>query len=105
MPKPISRRELIRRLRKFGFVGPFVGGRHQFMERDRRRISIPNSHGKEIGSALLGEILHEIGVTSEEFENLKYKKRKFISAIESYGCRQNMTVVKIANAQSKRSPI
>lgn len=35
MPRwgPITRRELIRGLRKLGFEGPLSGGRHQFMVR------------------------------------------------------------------------
>ena len=70
MPKPISRRKLVQKLRKLGFVGPFSGGRHQFMERKVFRISIPNPHGKEVGSVLVVEIIKEVGITSEEFENL-----------------------------------
>ena len=70
MPKPVSRRELIRKFKKLGFVGPFIGGRHQFMERRGFKISIPNPHGKDIGSSLLSRILHDIEISSEEFEKL-----------------------------------
>jgi len=47
--KPVSRRELIRRLRSFGFEGPFSGGHHSFMKRGRLKLRIPNPHGKDIG--------------------------------------------------------
>lgn len=70
MPRPISRRELIRKLRKLGFVGPLSGGRHPYMGRGSQRISIPNPHGKDIGSVLLGRILHEIGVSLQDFEKI-----------------------------------
>lgn len=70
MPKPVSRRKLVQKLRKLGFVGPFSGGRHQFMERGNLRISVPSPHGKEIGAALIADLLREIRVTAEDFENL-----------------------------------
>jgi len=70
MPKPVNRRKLVRKLRQLDFVGPFSGGRHRFMQRGNLRISIPNPHGKELGSALVADILREIGITAEEFENL-----------------------------------
>ena len=71
MPKPVDRKKLIRRLRKLGFLGPFSGGRHQFMQRrDNVRVSIPNPHGRELGSALVAEILREVGITAKEFEKL-----------------------------------
>jgi len=70
MPKPVSRRELIQKLKRLGFVGPFTGGRHQFMERKGFKIIIPNPHGKDIGSSLLARILRDIEISSEEFESL-----------------------------------
>ena len=70
MPKPISRRELIKRLRTLGFVGPFSGGRHQFMEHKGFRLVIPNPHGKDIGSSLLSRIIRDVGISSKEWKNL-----------------------------------
>ena len=70
MPKPISRRKLIQKLSALGFVGPFSGGRHQFMERKDFRIAIPNPHGQDIGARLLQQILHELGISSDEFDEL-----------------------------------
>jgi predicted RNA binding protein YcfA (HicA-like mRNA interferase family) len=50
MPRlaPISRRELIRRLRELGFEGPYTGGRHEFMLRGDRRLILPNPHRGDI---------------------------------------------------------
>ena len=39
---PVSRRQLIAALRRLGFQGPYSGGKHQFMLRDDRVISVPN---------------------------------------------------------------
>ena len=41
---PVSHRELVKRLRKFGFAGPFAGGKHLFMVKGERRLAIPNPH-------------------------------------------------------------
>jgi predicted RNA binding protein YcfA (HicA-like mRNA interferase family) len=68
--KPVSRRELIRRLRELGFDGPFSGGHHEFMLRGTHRLIIPNPHRKEIGSDLLLRILKQAGVNREEWESI-----------------------------------
>lgn len=39
--KPCKRRNFIQRLRRFGFVGPFSGTRHQFMIYGQNRLTIP----------------------------------------------------------------
>ena len=65
MPKPIKRIDFIKKLKRFGFDGPFAGGKHQFMEKEDFRISVPDPHGKEISGGLLSKIirdLKEIGV-------------------------------------------
>lgn len=59
---PVSHQELVRRLRKIGFVGPLPGGKHLFMVRDELRLTIPNPHRGEIGPALLSRILKQAGV-------------------------------------------
>ena len=38
MPSSISRRELVRKFRSLGYLGPFSGRRHQFMIKERRRF-------------------------------------------------------------------
>jgi predicted RNA binding protein YcfA (HicA-like mRNA interferase family) len=65
---PVSRRDLIKRLRKLGAVGPFQGKRHQYMLRGIDTIIIPNPHhGEEIGVDLLSKILRDGGISREEW--------------------------------------
>ena len=70
MPKPISRKILIRKLKNLGFGGPFSGGKHQFMGRNEFKVFIPNPHGDDIGSVLLGRIFKEIKISEEDFNDL-----------------------------------
>lgn len=46
---PVSHQELIRRLKEFGFHGPYPGGKHLFMIKGNIRLTLPNPHRKEIG--------------------------------------------------------
>jgi predicted RNA binding protein YcfA (HicA-like mRNA interferase family) len=64
----ISRQELIRSLKKFGFIGPFPGTKHEYMVRRATRIILPNPHRSEIGPALLSEILKQAGISRKEWE-------------------------------------
>src|SRR5438093_5248627 len=47
--RPVSRRELIAALRRLGFQGPYSGGKHEFMVRGDRVLTIPNPHPGDIG--------------------------------------------------------
>ena len=40
---PCKRSDFIRRLRNFGFEGPFSGTRHQFMVHRQHRLAIPSN--------------------------------------------------------------
>ncbi|HKH50050.1 MAG TPA: type II toxin-antitoxin system HicA family toxin [Thermoanaerobaculia bacterium] len=64
---PISRRELVQRLRELGFEGPFIGGRHEFMVRGSVRLILPNPHRQEISTDLLSRILRQAGIEREEW--------------------------------------
>ena len=65
----IARRELIRKFRALGYIGPFSGGKHQFMVKGRQKIRIPNPHKRgEIGVGLLKEILRQANIKNEEWE-------------------------------------
>jgi predicted RNA binding protein YcfA (HicA-like mRNA interferase family) len=65
---PIPRKELITKLRKFGFDGPFRATKHQYMIKGNHKIFIPNPHGgKDVGIPLLKKIVKQIGITQEEF--------------------------------------
>ena len=53
---PISRKELIFKLKKFGFDGPFRATKHHYMIKEKHKIFIPNPHGsKDIGILLFKE--------------------------------------------------
>lgn len=69
MPKisPCSRVELIRKLRKLGFEGPFGGGKHSYMKRGKYRQIIPNPHGKGVSSEFVREILKQAEITVNEW--------------------------------------
>jgi predicted RNA binding protein YcfA (HicA-like mRNA interferase family) len=64
---PVSRRELIKRLKKIGFAGPYSGPDHAFMVRGINRIRIPNPHKQEISIRLLAEILREGCISREDW--------------------------------------
>ena len=64
---PISRRELVQRLRELSFEGPFTGGRHEFMVRGSVRLTLPNPHRQEISADLLSRILRQAGIEREEW--------------------------------------
>jgi predicted RNA binding protein YcfA (HicA-like mRNA interferase family) len=69
MPKipACSRAELIRKLRKLGFAGPFPGGRHSYMKWGAYRQTIPNPHGKEISSELVKEIMKQANISVDDW--------------------------------------
>lgn len=66
--KPISRRNLVKKLLKHGFTGPYQGGSHEFMIRETTRLIIPNKHHDEIGSDLLSRILRQAGISRENWD-------------------------------------
>lgn len=67
---PVKRRELIRRLERLGFEGPYTGGNHEYMVRNGVRVAIPNPHSSDIGVGLLSRILKQAGVSRKEWENV-----------------------------------
>jgi len=67
---PISRKDLVRCLRKMGFDGPYSGGKHQFMLKGNVTLTIPNPHKGNIGRELLSRILRQAGISREEWERL-----------------------------------
>ena len=64
----VSRRNLVRKFKNRGFIGPFSGGKHQFMVRGDLKIRVPNPHGSgEISDSLLREILRQAGISKQEW--------------------------------------
>ena len=70
MVRSISRRKLIQKLQKLRFDGPFPGGRHLFMVKDILKVRIPNPHQKDISKSLVMKIIHQAGISVEEWEKI-----------------------------------
>ena len=64
---PVSRRELVRKLKALGFEGPFPGGKHHWMRRGGLRLTIPNPHKGGIDPGFIRRILRQAGITVEEW--------------------------------------
>jgi len=43
----INRNDFIKKLRSFGFEGPYSGGKHSFMIKGKIRLTLPNPHKKK----------------------------------------------------------
>lgn len=68
--RPISRRKLVRALRRLGFDGPYQGGKHAFMFKGDITLTVPNPHAGDIGRELLARILRQAGISRIEWESL-----------------------------------
>ena len=66
----IKRNDFIKYLKKSGFVGPFIGGKHQFMMKGNITVRIPNPHKNDIGKELLSRILQQAEISKNEWESL-----------------------------------
>lgn len=68
----VSSSELIRIVKKFGFVEQRQKGSHLHLKRetDKKRITIPIHKGRDLPKGTLAAILKDAGISSEEF--LKY---------------------------------
>lgn len=64
---PISWQDFIGRLKLLGFAGPFEGGKHPYMLRGDRVLTVPNPHRKDISVDLLKRILDRAGVNRDEW--------------------------------------
>ena len=65
--KPISYKNLIKRLKSFGFNGPYPGGKYQFMIKEDKRLIIPNPHRNQISVDLLIRILKQAEIKREDW--------------------------------------
>ena len=65
--KPLTNKELIKRLHLLGFECPFIGGKHKFILKGKIRLTVPNPHRKEISVDLLARILRQAGKSKEEW--------------------------------------
>jgi len=67
---PVKRKDLIKKLRRLGFEGPYSGGKHQFMQKQNVRLRIPNPHQGDIGKHLLACLLKQAGISKAEWEQV-----------------------------------
>jgi len=51
-------------------VGPFSGGKHQFMEKGNLAVRLPNPHKSDIGKELLIRILKQSGIKKSDWVKL-----------------------------------
>lgn len=65
----ISHKDFIKKLLLFGFEGPFAGGKHLFMIKNKIRLTVPNPHKKEISIPLLSNLLKQAGISKEDWIN------------------------------------
>ena len=70
MPRPIKHREMLRRLRAFGWDGPHQKGKHPFMVKSQTRLVIPNPHHGDIDWSLMKRILQAAGISADEWEDI-----------------------------------
>ncbi|MBI5728793.1 MAG: type II toxin-antitoxin system HicA family toxin [Candidatus Magasanikbacteria bacterium] len=70
MPKNISWRKFVQRLKILGFDGPYSGGRHLFMVKGELKLHIPNPHRGDISKHLLAEILRQAGISTGDWEKI-----------------------------------
>lgn len=66
--KPIKRRDLIRKLKTFGFTGPTRQGKHPYMERGEHSLTIPGEHRQDIEVWIQLEILKQAGISKRDWE-------------------------------------
>jgi predicted RNA binding protein YcfA (HicA-like mRNA interferase family) len=64
---PVSWNNLVRRLKKFEFEGPYQGGKHPYMVKGDLVLTIPNPHKKEIGADLLIRVLRQANIAKEQW--------------------------------------
>jgi predicted RNA binding protein YcfA (HicA-like mRNA interferase family) len=64
---PVTYKDLVSRLKTFGFEGPYSGGKYLYMLKGDLRLTIPNPHKKEISVDLLVRILRQAGISREEW--------------------------------------
>ena len=74
MPKlsPLKPQQVVRKLRRLGFSGPILGGRHVRMVNMEtgRIVPIPMHKGKDVSVGLIRAIIREVGITPEEWNRL-----------------------------------
>lgn len=64
---PVSWKQLVKRLKDFGFEGPFSGGKHPYMIKKELVLTLPNPHKNEISVDLLSHVLKQADIKREDW--------------------------------------
>jgi len=64
---PITWKQLVKRLKEFGFEGPYFGGKHPYMIKNDLVLTIPNPHKSKISVDLLIRILKQANIPREKW--------------------------------------
>ena len=59
---------MVRKFRRLGFEGPFSGGWHLFMRKDRFKVYIPNPHRGDLSAQLVSKLVRRAEVSPEEWD-------------------------------------
>jgi predicted RNA binding protein YcfA (HicA-like mRNA interferase family) len=69
MRKVISWQDVVRKFRNLGYQGPFSGGKHLFMIKEKQKVRIPNPHkSKDIHIGLVREIIRQAEIEKDQWE-------------------------------------
>lgn len=70
--RPLKPDEVIGKLRKLGFLGPFPGGKHIRMAHPEtgKIIPVPFHKGRDVSVGLIREIINEVGISRENWLKL-----------------------------------
>jgi len=73
MPRlaPISWRNFIKKIKSFGFVGPFQEGKHPYMTKGPLSITVPNPHDGDVSVDLQMKIIKQAGIKRASWMNKK----------------------------------
>jgi predicted RNA binding protein YcfA (HicA-like mRNA interferase family) len=66
---PVPWNELVKKLAKAGFEGPYQGGKHPYMIKGELVLTIPNPHPEDISVDLIMRIIRQAGIVREEWLN------------------------------------
>ena len=65
----ISWYKFVRKMRVFGFAGPYQEGKHPYMIKGSISVTIPNPHSGDISYDLLNRILKQAGISKISWIN------------------------------------
>ena len=71
MPRPISRRDFLRRIHNFGCSTPEPGGSHQYVySPSGKKVAIPNPHPGDMDWTLVKRVFKQLGIDPKTWDSL-----------------------------------